>query len=171
MPALPPLCTQTDIENRLSVDGVAYRIDDDPTVIDSVIENAGSYISECCLLRYSATNLLASIWVKHRATDIAAYLVCERRGNPVPAGIARAFERLFPANGSPGVMEKIRRGQRMIPDIPERRDAVPVLSNMRVKLAPFPHAVVETNRSPKRNLPTDYAQNVDPLDYLYDYVI
>lgn len=157
-------CSLANVQGRLGADGVNYRVDDDPTFIQQVLDDASRFVDEHCLLGYSEANLAASPWVKHRTADVAAYLFCERRGNAVPAGIAQKFER------AEKKLERVRLGKLQIPDVPARRDLAPVMDNVRIRMDPFPRTVVEKNRSTKRNQPTDYAQHNDSLDW-FDYQI
>lgn len=153
-------CVMNDVKNILSTSGVTLRLDDTPpTAADGdVIDDASRLIDEYLLLFYSEANLALSPWVKHRCAEMAAYLLCERRGNPVPTGLARRYERCEER------LEKARLGQLWVPDIPMRKAAVPVLSNVRVRLAPVPHTVVEKVRS--TGTVSDYPQREDILDPL-----
>lgn len=157
-------CTQNDITNRLSVDGVTYRTDDDPpTDLGDVIVDACSQVDEYLFSQYDPIQLAQSDWVRSRAADIAAYLLCERRGNPVPPGIAAKFERTLER------LERVRLGVICVPNLPMRKELAPVLSNVRVVLTPWPHTVVERNNSTGK--PTGYDQHNDPMDFGYDYQI
>jgi hypothetical protein len=148
----------TDLQNRLSSVGVALRVDDvppEPTTGD-VMNDADSVIDEHCLLAYSQANLFLSRWVNQRWSDIAAVHLCERRGNPCPPGLGRRYERTLER------LEMVRIGRLLIPDIAMSRAFAPVLSNVRVRLAPTPHTVVEVVRS--TGIVTDYDQRPDNLD-------
>lgn len=157
-------CVLADVKNILSTSAVTLRLDDTPpTAADGdVLDDASRLIDEHCLLFYSEANLALSPWVKHRCAEIAAYLLCERRGNPVPTGLVRRFKRALER------LEKCRLGQLWIPDIPMRKAAVPVLSNVRTVLAPVPHTRVQKARS--TGSVGDYPQLTDRMDPL-DYVI
>jgi phage gp36-like protein len=163
--ALTPYCTQADLTNRLSADGVAYRTDDvPPGVLGDVLAEAATVIDEYCRLGYDPTNLAQSDWVTKRATDIAAFMLCQRRGNPVPPGVAQKYERTLER------LELVRLGRLSIPDAPGRRNQVPVLSNLRVRLDPFPRVVVDRYSGPTRERAQDYRQAVDysePMFYYY----
>lgn len=153
-------CVIADIQNRLSSAGVTLRTDDTPpTTYGDVIDDASATIDEYCLLLYTAANLALSRWVKHRCADIATGLLCERRGNGVPDGIARKWDRTIAA------LERVQAGILPVPDIAKRRTGVMVASNMNGRLAPEPHAVVVRSRQPARTTPTDYPQKVDPVDF------
>ena len=158
-------CAISDVQNRLSADGVTYRTDDaPPTANGDVLDEASREIDWYCLTQYAETDLATSRWVKHQCAVIASYLLCERRGNPVPSGIARKYDRLVKK------LEAVQSGARVIPDLGRRRTDVPTVSNVRPRLDPFPRTVVERNRSSSRDRPTDYTQNADRFDYL-DYSI
>lgn len=156
-------CAQADIQNRLSTTGVNLRVDDTPpTTLGDVLNNAASIIDEHCRLSYDPATMVTSEWVKQRATDVAAYLLCTRRGNPAPGSIEALYTRTMAR------LEQVRLGVVQIPDIPARKNMAPVLSNQRVKLTPFPHVVTERNRS--TGTPAGYDQHTDPQEW-YDYSI
>lgn len=157
-------CTANDIYNRLSQDGVTYRTDDiPPTTLGDVIGDASAIIDEHCYFLYDPVNLQGVDWVRHRTADIATFLLCERRGNPVPQSIARKYEYAMDR------LQKIQLGIRQIPGVPVRKSAAPVMSNVRVRLDPFPRVVVE--RSNSTGTPENYSQNTDRLDFNFDYSI
>lgn len=155
-------CTTSDVWHRLSTEGANLRVDDDPGTLQEVLDDAAVLVNEHCELRYSVAQLAVSDWVRKRAADVAAALLCERRGNPVPVGMARKFDR------TTARLEQIRLGTFLIPDIGLRKTEVPVLSNVRVRLDPFPRTVVERNRSTGK--PEGYTQHADRFEYL-DYSI
>jgi phage gp36-like protein len=163
--ALTTYCTQSDLVNRLSADGIAYRTDDvPPAALGDVLAEAATVIDEHCRLAYDPASLAQSDWVQQRATDIAAFMLCQRRGNPVPPGVAQKYERTLER------LELVRKGQLAIPDAPGRRNQVPVMSNLRVRLDPFPRVVVERYSGPTRERPKDYTQATDyaePQTYYY----
>lgn len=159
-----PYCTENDIINRLSLDGVTYRIDDAPPVsLGDVIIDASSQVDEYLFAQYDPNQLTGSDWARERAADIATFLLCERRGNPVPPGIAAKFERTMDK------LERVRLGIICVPNLPMRKELAPVLSNVRVVLTPWPHTVVE--RSNSTGTPAGYDQHEDPMDWGYDYCI
>ena len=155
-------CAIADVQNRLSADGVTYRTDDTPpTTYGDVLDEASREIDFYLLARYDGDLLATSDWVKHQCAVIAAFLLCERRGNPVPRGIAGKYERTI------AKLEKIQTGTGNVgvPGIVERRTAVPTMSNVRIRLDPAPRTVVERNRSTTRNRPQDYVQHADRLEW------
>ncbi len=159
-----PYCSLTDLQNRLSADGVTYRTDDDPpTLYGDVIIDASSQIDEHLYFLYDPTQLALSDWVRERCADLAAYLLCERRGNPPPPGIASKYERAMDR------LEKVRLGQLAVPNLPVMKSMAPVLSNCRIQLFPWPRVVVEPSNS--TGTPAGYVQFQDVLDYGYDFCI
>ncbi len=157
-------CQQTDVQNRLSADGVNYRIDDvPPSTLGDVLTDASTQIDEHLFFLYDPAQLATSDWVRERCADIAACLLCERRGNPVPPGIQAKYERTM------NRLEKIRLGLLAVPNLPIRKEMAPVLSNVRIRLDPFPRTVVE--RANSTGNPQGYNQHLDYLDWGYDYVI
>lgn len=156
-------CTQDDVTNRLSLDGVAYREDDSPPgLLGDILNDASAMVDEYVFFMYDPAQMATSDWVRHRTADIASYLMCERRGNPVPPGIAHKYERSIEK------LAKVRSGQIAIPGLPVRKTMAPVLSNVRIRLDPFPRTVVERNRSTGK--PAGYSRHDDRLDFL-DYSI
>lgn len=160
MPNTTAYCTVSDIQNRLSADGVTYRTDDTPpTTYGDVIDEASREIDLYCIQHYSETDMSTNRWVKHAAATIAAFLLCERRGNPPPVGIASKYERLIER------LERIRLGQMRIPGLQPRRTDVPTLSQPRIRLDPHPRTVIEEKRGSTRNKPEDYSQQTDGLEW------
>ncbi len=157
-------CSQTDLQNRLSADGITYRTDDGPpTSLGDVIVDASTQIDEHLFFLYDPVQLATSDWVRERCADIASYLLCERRGNPVPPGIARKYERAMDR------LEQIRLGLLAVPNLPIRKEMAPVMSNVRIRLDPFPRTVVERNNS--TGTPQGYDQHQDSLEWNFDYSI
>lgn len=161
-------CDLAGMQNRISATGVSLRVDDNPpTTLGDVLDDASGEIDMYCALHYTPAQLATSRWIYNKACDIATYLLCERRGDPVPVGIAAKFERAMKE------LERIQAGGLKVADIPQRRLSVPMVSNMRAALRPFPHAVVEKSRGTDTidQLPK---KNIDPWDamnHLPDFVI
>lgn len=152
------------IQDRLSVEAVALRLDDvPPTELGGVIEDALTQIDEHCWLRYPPEALLANDWVLERAADLGAFLLCERRDNCAGPGMTRKYERALER------LEKVRLGNLQIPNCATRKASAPVTSGMRVRLDPFPRSVVELYRSTGKA--QGYTQNRDSLEWRPDYSI
>jgi phage gp36-like protein len=161
-------CTLSDLQNRLSATGVALRTDDSPPdLLGDVLDDASAEVDMHCQLTYDPAQLSNSRWIKHKTADIAAHLLCERRGDPVPVGIAAKHQRALEA------LEKVQMGTLKIGDVPQRRKSVPSVTNLRPALRPFPHAVVERSRGTEvvDKLPQRNIDPWDPMNILPDYVI
>ena len=155
------------IKYRISADGYDLRLDDTSTgtaadIVAQVIADASDEIEFYCLGGYSAAQLATSGWVLKIATDIAVWMLCWRRLNGCPEGAQvmadAAFERL----------EAIAAGKLKIPGLTPNRQSVPVLSNLRPRVRPFPRVVVTPNNS--TGSPAGYVRHEDRLD-LPDYTI
>lgn len=158
-----PYCTSTHIQKRISQIGIDLRVDDDPTSVASVIEEASIEINGYAELKYSTQSLTSSEWIRLKCTDIATFYLCQRRLNTAPKSASDRFEKAI------ADLEKVMMGVLTIPDAPRRKAAVPVLSAPRIRLTPFPRTVVEQSRSTGQA--QGYAQNTDRTDFFYDYVI
>lgn len=156
-------CALTDVKNVLSTTGVTLRMDDTPPDSDDadILDAASREVDQYCLSAYSEENLAVSPWVKHKCKIIAAVMYCERRGNDVPGSLQRRYDAIIKR------FEKVETGQVIIPDIPMRKTACPILSNVRVVQHPTPMTVVTTKRSTGEV--QDYTQrkdDVDPLNWI-----
>lgn len=159
----PLYCTTTDLVNRMSAEGVQYRIDDDPpTALGDVLAEAADTVDEHCWTMYSQAALAGSSWIKERCADIAAYLLCERRGNPVPPGIAQKHDRTLKK------LERVQLGLLQVPFLAVLRTAVPIMSQPRIRLDPFPRVVIEKSRSTGK---VEGPQDADTLDFAFVYQI
>lgn len=158
--------TLTDIQNRLSAAGVAARVDDTPPdTLGDVLTEASREVDEHCQPRYGS-NLPFSEIVHQWATTIAATMLCERRGNPVPNSLARRYQKVMDA------MEAVRDHGRVIHDIAERKAGVPTMTNVHTQLVPFPHTVVESGVRRSTGTAEGYVRNRDVIDlWVYDYQI
>src|SRR5712671_5774094 len=97
-------CSMNDVVNVLSQSGVDLRLDDIPPAPTDgdVLNDASTIIDEFCANRYSPTWLVQSDWIRHRCKNIAAFLLCERRGNPVPSGVQTQWDRYVGDGEHPG---------------------------------------------------------------------
>jgi len=159
-------CSMTDVRNRLSAEGVNLRLDDFPEDADGdILNEAAAIIDEHAGPRYG-TNLPNSRIVNQWAANIAACLLCERRGNPPPLGMSRKFDRTMKS------LEAVLSHGRQITDIAEMKTSCPVLSNVHTQMFPFPHTVVEAGARRSTGTPEGYTQTKDLIDrYVYDWVI
>jgi phage gp36-like protein len=163
---LPPIttyCTAADVRNRLSADGVALRTDDaSPAALTDALESAAVEVNGYAEPFYEPAALALSNWVRFKARDIAVYLLCLRRNNPVPKSVQARYDKAIKD------LEGVRAGWVVVPDAAQRRANTPVLSNMRVASYPVPHPVVVAGTSTGER--EGYVQNIDRMDIL-DYSI
>lgn len=142
--ATTALTTLAQIRNRLSADGVTYRIDDAPddSSDGDCIDEASQEIYEYCLERYEESDLASSQIVARWAANLGAFFFCKRRANTPPQSIQARYDAIIKK------LERVQRDNLNIADIPQKKANVPVLSNVRVKLGPrIPHTVVVGTRS------------------------
>lgn len=159
MPLGTAYCTIDDVQRILSVEGVNYRIDDDPSEYPDVIDEACREVDLYLLPHYSTTTLSGNNWVKYQSAIITAVLLCERRGNPVPRGVDRKYERLTER------LERIGSGELHVPGAVRRRTDVPTLSAPRIRLDPYPRTVIERRRGGSANPPEDYPRIDDKTEW------
>ena len=149
-------CTIGDARRKLSSEAVDLRLDDGDDGSDA-LEAADAEINQAAWYLYSEASLLTNVWVKQRATDIAAYELCIRRGNPAPASVVERYTRALE------LLEKVRSGSLLIPKCVMSKASAPTMSNVRPTLRPYPRSVVERSRSTGK--PEGYVQNNrDPWD-------
>lgn len=168
-----PYSSLARVRSKMSIEGTLLRLDDVNGDITDVLSEADQMIEEHCVGWYTEANLATSEWIAVSATVISVMLLCERRGNPAPASVQRQYERLVGTIEKPllGRLEQIRNGRFRIPGIPVREACVPVVSNQRPVLRPYPRMVTETRKS--TGAVTDYTQKKDVagLYDVLDYVI
>lgn len=156
-----PYTNLTAIQNRLSANGVALRIDDvPPDTLGDVIGEASSIIDEYAATIYTQASLQTSNLIYYKATDIAMYLLCERRGNPAPMSVGARYERAME------FLAKVQVGQVRVWDAVERKVSAPTMSNLRVILRPYNRSVVESGVLRSTGTVTQYTQNRDPWDVI-----
>lgn len=160
--AITLYCSWTDVINRLGAEGADYRIDDDPTTQTDVLESAAVEVNGYLQLNYDPDQLVNSNWVRFKTRDIAVYLLCLRRNSPPPQSVEARYEKAI------ADLEKVQAGAVKVPDIYERKANVPVLSNQRVSLWPFPRVVTVAQKGTGKA--EDYAQFQDSTDF-WDYGI
>jgi len=168
MPAVSvTFCDDSDVQKILSQTGAALRIDDDAGAAQWAREEATMELLEYLGFRYTTTAMQKSAWVTRKAAWISAKFYCERRGNPVPGSLADELYRQ--ESGLYARLEQMRTGLRSIPDTMTRKADIPVLSNQRERLKPFPQAVTERGRS--TGTPDGYTPFDDQTDPYLNYSI
>lgn len=158
-------CVQNDIDNEIGAAARAALTDDSPpSTLRDAIAQGGSIIDDYLLSQYDPPTLAAtSSWIVQKARVICAYCLFECRGVPAPPGLAQKYEQVLK------VLERIRKGLAQVPDCSPRSAPIPVLSNVRVRLDPFPRAVVE--RGISTGNPSGYSQNTDQTEAGFTYSI
>lgn len=124
-------CTQSDVEDFLSADGVESRLDDQDTGDQSsrmtqAINWATERINLYCLARYAASDLANSWLVLEWCGILAAHWLSCRRGNPAPGSIKDLVEQTYKD------LEGIRSGEYQLPGVGLRTAAYPAWSNLRL---------------------------------------
>jgi len=129
-------CTVGDITRMLSSAGVSAFSDhnedgvSDEGVIDDCIDQAAQEIDFALHERYDPDQLVQSPIITRWATTLAAYFLCQRRGNPVPEPIQREAERILFDDDS--ALSEIRRGNRWLPGLEPNRGQSPSFANMTI---------------------------------------
>lgn len=130
------LSSRLEVESIFSADGVDLRIDDDDDgvtageggtpndeqfLIDALIEASDEgYIR--LLVRYDEDPIAESLWVRRRASYIAAHVLSTRKGNP--AQYCAQYDRYL------ADFDKIASGTRFIPRAKPRANFQPTMSNV-----------------------------------------
>lgn len=137
-----------DLQARLGQAGVALRVADNPQAASMALDQASGWIDEALLPRYGA-QLSNSRWVKNACANLAMVPFCQSLLNDPPPAAFLEYDRLMGQNGQPGVLESMRLGQTMVPDIPAVASSVPRLTNYHVREVPqgAAHVVAEPARS------------------------
>jgi hypothetical protein len=99
-------------------------------------------------------------WVKAAATAAALVLLFKRRGNPVP----RVFLWRWtdPTAGFLPKLQRVLDGQAVVPRLQLRKGEVPVMTNIRTRLWPYPQALAERKHS--TGTPQGYTQQDDSVE-------
>lgn len=152
-----PYCTISDLQNELGAAYVAAMVDDSPPspTDRDAIDEASRDIDSYLYLIYGA-NLTTSDTVKKICRRRAAWFLCQDRGNPCPPGLANKVQR------DEKLLVRLQKGQAQLSDCAPIKAAIPVLSNVRVRLDPFPRPVVERNNSTGN--PQGYTVNDDKTE-------
>lgn len=159
-----PYCVQNDIDNEIGAAARATLTDDTPpTTLRDAIREASTEIDSRLAMLYDPALMASSDWVTMRARVYASAALFRCRGNPLPGGLSAKLQRYEKE------LEEVQRGKRQIPDCAPRKACIPVLSNVRTKLDPFPHAVVEQGISTGN--PSGYSQNQDITEQGLSYQI
>jgi phage gp36-like protein len=149
-------CEGEDVINLLGFDGVeAFASHDErgsDATLQDCVEQGADEINLCVLARYPAAAVKGNRLLKRWNSMLAAFFVCERRGNPVPASIAAECERIMAR------LEDVRIGKLRIPGVPMIGPNVPALSNLVVDRR-YPRTQVRVVLQNSSNYPTKLPRN------------
>lgn len=161
-------CDQDDIANVLSQSGISLRVDDvPPDTLGEVIERASAIGTQFCGQIYSESNLADNVFFKYMVTDIAAFFLCERRGNAVPSPIFRKY------NFAMEMLRLIMNGSMRLTGTASKASNAPTVTNQRIVLRPHMRTVTERRKS-SDTPPAFNPKNNDPYDSSFndtDWVI
>ena len=153
-------CSWADVTSRIGADGADARIDDDPATQTDVLESAAVEVNGYLQLNYAPARLATSDWVRFKTRDVAVFLLCLRRNSPPPQSVQAMYEKAV------ADLEKVQSGKTRVPDVAEDKANVPVLSNQRVTLTPFPRVQnVPGTSTGKREGYVPNNDNQDQTDY------
>lgn len=160
----PVYCTQGDVVNVLSTNGISSLLDDDGdgqvnTTEQLRMTDAINRATETCNFylywKYDPTNLATySNLVNQWASDLAAYVLVRARGNPAPESLITS------AQEAKDMMTEIMKGRATLPNVPMRRLQAPTWDNIRVDLT-YRWKVIRVEQSTSSQLPNTRPQNPD----------
>jgi len=141
--APPPIfCDFNDMSDVLSQHALDLRTDDNPPSIwRNSIYRAGSKMTQYLVRRYDTASLAGNYWVCFNTAIVACYILCGGRGNTRPTSLVSDYKDTIES------LKEVRSGLADIPDLAARRQSCPVMSNIRILLAPQPHARVHRSMS------------------------
>jgi hypothetical protein len=166
-------CLLTDVQARLSVSGVRLRLDDDPSIITYVQQEATNKIRLYCAHLYKESDLLANAnnggWVNDAATTLATGILCRRRGNPIPTELKESYRETMDE------LELINRDLMQIPGyagepMAQRHTSMPTFSNLTVRPWYDLNKVRVERQISEGTAPVGYGQKVDwHTEFLVEY--
>lgn len=160
MSAVTLYCAWSDVTARIGAEGAELRLDDDPSAQTDVLESAAVEVNTYLQLLYPVEQLARSNWIRFKTRDVALFLLCLRRNHPPTQSVQFMYDKAI------ADLEKVAAGLLQVPDIGKTKADVPVLSNQRVTLAPFPR--VQTVPGKSTGTPAGYDQASDDQD-AFDY--
>lgn len=157
--AIAPLTTPDRVKLRLSAVGVGLRVDHFPVgALDEAILSASADVA-VFLSRYplattgTTPGLDSSTVVSTWTADVAVFLLCGYRANPVPASVKERYEWVMEQ------LAKVQAGQATVPDL-QVTGSGPAVVNYVIAYDRWPNKLRSTLRSyPKR--PDGYPSYTD----------
>lgn len=124
------LCTQADVVDVLSTEGVddesRDRLVAASTVVSNAIERAGEQIKQYTFDRYATAALEGNAWAKWCCAVFAARILCQRGGDAVPTGVETQYAEFVEH------LRRVAAGVASIPDATVRSQGGMTMSNQRV---------------------------------------
>lgn len=154
--------TSARLQTRLSSAGVALRVDDDASAASDAINDATVEILGYTQILYDPALLAQSAWIELKARDLAVFYLCGRRNLPITKTVEKLYEKAIKD------LEMVQSGAWILPDVPQRKAIVPVLTNQRTASYPVNRVVNVTGKS--TGTPENYIDHPDRTDLL-DYSI
>lgn len=129
-------CSQVDIEDILSSEGVLHATSDlgtsataDKTMVANAIERATVRIKQFIGRKYDASELSrTNAWIKWAAATIAAVMLMRRRGGGVPPGLQESYDEISE------YLKEISKGIQEIPDAVPVREPGVTMTNLAVDM-------------------------------------
>lgn len=159
-------CTQTDVEQILSANGVTLRLDDDGAGLVSAAEQlrmtdaingAACTVDFYCFSKYTQAQLATSMFINRAASWLAAYDLCGTRGNEVPESILEEAEKWEEK------LAKIESKGGRVPGLPYRMSQCPTMDNTRLDNR-YNSKVIRVERRTSTSQATQLPVNVDLQD-------
>lgn len=156
--AIPMLTTPERVKVRLSSVGVGLRIDHFPVgALDECILSASSdvavFLSRYPLVSGESPGLDSSDVVATWTADVAVFLLCGYRANPVPASVKARYEWVMDQ------LAKVQSGQATIPDL-QVTGTGPAITNHTIDYSSWPSKRRSALRSHPRR-PTGFPSYPD----------
>ncbi len=127
-PQVDWLSSRAEMESVFSINGVAWRSDDDVTDFDALvndcIEEATLTFFEAAFKFYDPDSLVGSRWVRRRVSYMACHDLSQRRGNP--ALFCEKMEKIE------AELERLRAGRLMIPGAVPAESMSPAMANITI---------------------------------------
>jgi len=127
-------CTQTEIEDLMSANGVSVSTNDsqgnsvsDATIVANAIERGQSKLAQYLTQKYDISTITsANVWIKWAAATFAAVEIMRRKGGVVSAGLQEIYEEYL------AILNDVKNGPGLIPDLLQRTTPGMAVSNMTI---------------------------------------
>ncbi len=127
-------CTQAEIEDLLSADGLGNSTNDgqtnavsDADIVANAIERGQSKLSQYLASKYDVSTITsANVWVKWAAATFSAVEIMRRKGGVVPPGLQEIYEEYET------ILLDVKNGTGIIPDLAPRNTPGISISNIKI---------------------------------------